>query len=54
MARPESINHHRLYRLAAGHFSLKPASYSFYTLQSPDQRVRLEVPKPTGIWWKRM
>jgi glycosyltransferase involved in cell wall biosynthesis len=52
--KPVWIAQHRLRRLAAGHFSLKPASYSFYTLQSPDQRVRLEVPKPTGIWWKRM
>jgi glycosyltransferase involved in cell wall biosynthesis len=52
--KPVWIAHHRLRRLAAGHFSLKPASYSFYTLQSPDQRVRLDVPKPTGIWWNRM
>jgi glycosyltransferase involved in cell wall biosynthesis len=52
--KPVWITHHRLRRLAAGHFSLKPASYSFYTLQSPDHRVRLDVPKPTGIWWNRM
>jgi glycosyltransferase involved in cell wall biosynthesis len=52
--KPVWIAHHRLRRLAAGHFSLKPASHSFYTLQSPDQRVRLDVPKPTAIWWKRL
>ena len=52
--KPVWIAHHRLRRLAAGHFSLKPASYSFYTLQSPERRVRLDVPKPTGIWWNRM
>jgi hypothetical protein len=52
--KPVWIVHHRLRRLAAGHFSLKPASYFLYTLQSPEQRVRLDVPKPTAIWWNRM
>jgi len=52
--KPVWIARHRLRRLAAGHFSLKPASHSFYTLQSPDHRVRLDAPKPTGIWWNRM
>jgi len=52
--KPVWITHHRLRRLAAGHFSLKSASYSFYTLQSPERRVRFDVPKPTGIWWNRM
>ena len=44
----------RLRRLAAGHFSLKPASYSIYTLQSPEQRVRFDVAKPTAVWWNRL
>ena len=48
------IVHHRLRRLAAGHFSLKPTSYSIYTLQSPGQRVQFEVPKPTAVWWNRL
>jgi glycosyltransferase involved in cell wall biosynthesis len=48
------IAHHRLRRLAAGHFSLKPTSYSIYTLASPEQRVRFDVPKPTAIWWNRL
>ena len=52
--KPLWITQHRLRRLAAGHFSVKPATYFFYTLQSPAQRVRLEVPKPTGIWWNRL
>jgi glycosyltransferase involved in cell wall biosynthesis len=47
------ILHYRLRRLAAGHFSLKPASYSIYTLSSPDQRVIFDVPRPTTIWWNR-
>jgi hypothetical protein len=48
--KPVWIVHHRLRRLAAGHFSLKPTSYSIYTLQSPEQRVQFDVPKPTVIW----
>jgi len=52
--KPVWIAHHRLRRLAAGHFSLKPASYSIYTLQSPERRVRFDVPKPTAVWWNRL
>ena len=42
--KPVWIVHHRLRRLAAGHFNLKPTSYAIYTLQSPDRRVRLMCP----------
>ncbi|MGO8764712.1 MAG: glycosyltransferase family 2 protein [Limisphaerales bacterium] len=52
--RPLWILHHRLRRLAAGHFSLKPTSYQIYTLDSPDRRVTFDVPKPTAIWWNRL
>ena len=52
--KPVWILHHRLRRLAAGHFSLKPTGYSIYTLQNPEQRVRFDVPKPTAIWWNRI
>ena len=52
--KPLWIGHHRLRRLAAGHFNLKPASYSIYTLQSPEQRVTFDVTNPTAIWWKRL
>jgi glycosyltransferase involved in cell wall biosynthesis len=52
--KPFWIGHHRLRRLAAGHFSLKPMSYSIYTLQSPAQRVRFDVAKPTAVWWNRL
>lgn len=52
--KPVWIVHHRLRRLAAGHFSLKPTSYSIYTLQSPERRVRFDVPKPTAVWWNRL
>jgi glycosyltransferase involved in cell wall biosynthesis len=51
--RPFWIAHHTLRRLAAGHFSLKPTSYSIYTLQSPGRRARFEVPKPTALWRNR-
>ena len=47
--KPVWIEQHRLRRIAAGHFSLKPASYSIYTLQSPDRRVRLDASKPTAV-----
>jgi hypothetical protein len=46
--------HHRLRRLAAGHFSLKATSYSIYTLSSPERRVTVDVPKPTAVWWNRL
>jgi glycosyltransferase involved in cell wall biosynthesis len=52
--KPAWIVQHRLRRVAAGHFSLKPTSYSIYTLQSPGQRVQIDVPKPTAVWWNRL
>jgi hypothetical protein len=52
--KPIWILQHRLRRVAAGHFSLKPTSYSIYTLANPAQRVKFDVPKPTGIWWNRL
>jgi glycosyltransferase involved in cell wall biosynthesis len=52
--KPVWIGHHRLRRLAAGHFNLKPASYDIYTLQSPDRRVKFDVPNPTAVWRSRL
>ena len=52
--KPAWIAHHRVRRLAAGHFSLKPTSYEIYTAQSPEKRVTFEVPKPTAVWWSRL
>jgi glycosyltransferase involved in cell wall biosynthesis len=52
--KPAWIVHHRLRRLAAGHFNLKPASYEIYTLQSPERRVKFDVQKPTAVWWNRL
>ena len=54
MLKPLWILNHRLRRLAAGHFNLKPTSYSIYTLQNPDRRVSIDVPKPTAVWWNRI
>jgi hypothetical protein len=51
--KPLWIVHHRLRRLAAGHFRIKPTSYSVFTLQSPDRRVIFDVPRPTSLWWTR-
>ena len=53
-ARPFWIAHHRLRRIAAGHFNLQPMSYSIYTMQSPEKRVTINVPKPTAVWWNRL
>ncbi len=52
--KPVWIAQHRPRRLAAGHFSLKPASDSIYTRQSPDKRVLFDVPKPKAVWWNRL
>jgi glycosyltransferase involved in cell wall biosynthesis len=54
LLKPVWVVHHRLRRLAAGHFSLKPTSYSIYTSQSPGQRVNFDVPRPTAVWWNRL
>jgi len=53
LLKPLWIVHHRLRRLAAGHFRIKPTSYSVYTLQSPDRRVTFDVLRPTSLWWTR-
>jgi glycosyltransferase involved in cell wall biosynthesis len=52
--KPAWIGHHRLRRLAAGHFFLKPISYAIYTKSSPDRRVEFSVPKPTAVWRNRL
>jgi glycosyltransferase involved in cell wall biosynthesis len=52
--KPAWVVHHRLRRLAAGHFALKPTAYSLYTFDSPTQRVTIDVPKPTAIWRNRL
>jgi glycosyltransferase involved in cell wall biosynthesis len=52
--KPVWVVHHRLRRVAAGHFSLKPTSYEIYTAQSPERRVTIDVPKPTAVWWNRL
>jgi glycosyltransferase involved in cell wall biosynthesis len=54
MLEPVWVAHHRLRRLAAGHFFMRPTGYSIYTLQSPEQRIHFDVPKPTAIWWNRV
>ena len=54
LLKPVWIVHHRLRRIAAGHFSLPATSYAIYTLQSPERRVTFDVPKPTAVWWNRL
>jgi len=52
--KPLWVLNHRLRRLRAGHFNLQPTRYNIYTQASPDQRVTIEVPKPTAVWWNRL
>ena len=52
--KPVSILHHRLRRVAAGHFQLKPTTYRIYTKHSSTEREIFNVPKPTAIWWNRL
>jgi len=52
--KPAWVVHHRLRRMAAGHFSLPPTAYSIYTLDHPERRVTFDVPKPTAIWRNRL
>ena len=54
LLKPVWVIHHRLRRLMAGHFSIKPTRYSIYTLQSPEKRVTIDVSKPTAVWWNRL
>jgi glycosyltransferase involved in cell wall biosynthesis len=54
LLKPWWILQHRLRRLRAGHFKLHATSYAIYTKQSPAQRVTIEVPKPTAVWWNRL
>lgn len=51
--RPLLIVHHRLRRLLAGHFSVKPTSYAIFTPASPERRVVFDAPHPTGVWHNR-
>ena len=52
--KPFWILHHRLRRLAAGHFHLKPTAYAIYTRESPERRVTIRVDRPTAVWWNRL
>jgi len=54
LLKPLWILHHRLRRVAAGHFNLKPGSYEIYTLESMEKRVKFDVPNPSAVWWNRL
>ncbi len=54
LGKPLWILNHRLRRILHGHFSLEKTSYAIYTKTSPDQRVTIDVPHPTAIWWSRL
>ena len=52
--KPMWIVNHRLRRMAAGHFTLKPTQYALYTRGAPDRRLTYYVPRPTAVWWNRL
>jgi hypothetical protein len=54
LLKPMAIAHHRSRRFLSGHFFLKKATYSIYTLESPEARVLFNVPNPTAVWWDRL
>jgi glycosyltransferase involved in cell wall biosynthesis len=45
---------HRLRRLLAGHYSLRPFDYSIYTLEQAQTRQTFHVGQPTGVWRNRL
>lgn len=49
-----TIASHRLRRLFAGHYLLRPFDYSIYTLEHNQQRQTFHVEKPTGVWRNRL
>jgi glycosyltransferase involved in cell wall biosynthesis len=54
MLKPLWVLSHRLRRVRAGHFRLKPTSYAIYTRESLARRVTIDVPRPTAVWWNRL
>ena len=54
LLKPLWIILHRLKRLFAGHFHMKPTNYAIYTKTCLDSRSDIKVKKPTGIWWNRL
>ncbi len=48
--RPLWLVHHRLRRILSGTLRQEPFSYSIYTANSPDKRVRFTVANPTPKW----
>jgi glycosyltransferase involved in cell wall biosynthesis len=49
-----TISSHRIRRLLAGHYWLRPFSYSIYTPGNDKERHTFHVKKPTGVWHNRL
>ena len=47
---PLIVAYHRWRMLWRGAFTQRPFSYAIYTLDSPAQRVTVDVARPTGLW----
>ena len=54
LLKPLWILQHRLRRLSRGHFRLQATSYAIYTKANSAQRVTIDVPQPTAVWWNRI
>lgn len=54
LLKPYWIVEHRARRLLSGHFNLSATSYEVYTHESPERRVKFEVPHPTAVWRSRL
>ena len=45
---------HKVRKWMAGAYSLKPFTYSIYTLENTTKRTDIRVDKPTSVWWGRV
>lgn len=44
------VVHHRLRKLARGHYSKREITYSIFTRENPTTRTARSVAKPSGVW----
>ncbi len=54
LALATTVAAHRVRRLMAGHYSLRPFQYQIYTRQHPNLRQTFRVEAPTGVWRNRL
>ncbi len=52
--KPFWVWQHKARKLLFGAYSLKPFTYSIFTLEQPDKRIAFPVANPTSVWWGRV